>query len=65
MIALLLALLVAIANGATDIRTGPTGGRVDDGSTAIVEFVGPSCPNWDDEPCYVIVRPDLTWETGP
>lgn len=63
MIALFLAVLLAFANGATDVRTGATGGRLDD--RVAVEFVAPRCPVWTDEPCYVIVAPDWSIDVGP
>jgi hypothetical protein len=66
MIAVLLALILAILNGATDVRTPQTGfGARQDDRTVILEFVAPHCPTWD-EPCYVVVdQQTLRWEVGP
>lgn len=71
MIGLLIALLIAFGRGATDVRVpspadvapevyenGPT--------TTFVEWEGPGCGSFADEPCYVIVEPDLGGiELGP
>lgn len=32
---------------------------------AIVEYIAPNCPDWINEPCYVIARADGTMEPGP
>jgi hypothetical protein len=65
MAAVIVAFLVALLQGATDIRTPEFGARNDNGQ-AVVEFVAPHCPRWDDEPCYVIVTlSPLTIEVGP
>lgn len=59
MIELLIALLVALSNGATAVRV-PSPADVapevyEQGPAAIVEYTTPRCANMDDEPCYVVV----------
>ena len=63
MIALLIALLTAAGNGATNAR--PAEIPTDSGILAAVEYTAPQCPTFEDEACYVIVYADLTVEVGP
>lgn len=54
MIALLIALVTALSHEhriMLDPNIGP-----------IIEYVTPSCPSFDDEPCYIIIR---TGDVGP
>lgn len=70
MIALLVAVLVALGHGATGIRV-PAAEMIapevyERGPAVIVEWTGPGCGTFEDEPCYVIVRSDLGGiEVGP
>lgn len=58
MISILIAVLIAFANGAHDVRTHQWGALNDD-LQATVEYVGPDrCPTWDTATCVVTVGPD-------
>jgi hypothetical protein len=58
---LIIALLVALSQGATDVRI------VDTTDVTIIEYTAPQCPTFEDEACYVIVQTEVgvSIETGP
>lgn len=57
----LIAILTAFGHGATAVQFAPDAVP----GAIVVEYTAPSCPTFADEPCYVIVSPDLTVEVGP
>lgn len=67
LVAIIIAIATALSHGATALRApdGADDYAADTSIAVIVEWTGPHCGAFDDEPCYVIVYRDMTTDVGP